>query len=206
MSPTHPYFEEDVAEVLTEAERVEAARQQLLLRSHDIRLGIDPNPTATIRALSQAAEILLDSDVPPWEVATTLSQTAANLYANPVESPAKQHLVRLAISAINAHHAEAPDDSHGLNDLEGQVHIEAIKHTTPDTPFLEALSESWTDHNRPLEKIIDETGQLIEEADKAIEAKKRAKEAAAAEAQAKLEAAKPKTGKFDPFAEDNDAA
>lgn len=207
-SPVHPYDLDEVATALDEARRIEMARTELITRSDEIRLGSDPHPERTIRVLAHAAEFLVDSAAPEWEKATTLSEAAANLIGSDTKSPSTQHIARLAIATLQQAFPERPDAYiDRLNKDEIRARTGAMTHTSAEVPYSEALEQQWTELNHPLEPLIDRTEDLVNEMweKKEKEAAEQAKAKAEAELlAAKVEAAKPRSEKFDPFAEDDE--
>lgn len=147
-----------------EAERVEAARTELLTLSDKIRLGLDPHPEQTVRALGQTAEMLATSEAPDWEKATTLSETAANLQGGHVEITTSQHIIRLAIVTLRLAYPRNPDPyTDQLNKDELKVHTDAMTQTSPQVSYTEALEKKWVELNHPLDPLIDRTEELVDE-------------------------------------------
>ena len=204
-SPVHPYDLDEVAATLSEAERIEAARRELITRSDEIRLGDDPHPQRTIRALSQTAEFLVDSAASDWAKANTLSETAANLIGSDVKSASTQHIARLALATLRQAYPERPDDEYvdKLNKDEVAAHIGAMKNTNSKLPYPQAIEREWVELDRPLDPLIDTTEELVDEMWTKLE-EEAAKKAEAEAAAAKIEAAKPRSERYDPFADDED--
>jgi hypothetical protein len=189
----YPYPSDKTNKTLGEAEEIEATRQELVNRSDEIRLGNDPYPEKTIRTLGQKAQWLADTAAPAFEKGLTLTETYANIYGGGFGNhPAAQNIGRLGKVVLDR---TTPDEvtpyTEKLYKDDHDVQLAAIGHTSPEVPFPAALNQAWTEHNHPLDPLIDKTGQTLAEADKQV---------------AQEKAAAPATGRYDPFADDEESA
>ncbi len=154
-------------EVSTEATLIEDARHKLLEQSERVRLGVDPHPEETARALSHVAFTLASSAAPDFEKAAAIAEAEANLLAGGVPEEAVKTIDNLTQAALRAAYPQDPTDTftNQLNQADIEAYRAAIGLTSPDRSFPQAFEQAWAGLGQPLDPLIEQTGQLVEEAD-----------------------------------------
>lgn len=177
-----------------EAEQIEEVRRQLIWDSDRIRLGEDPSPRKTTAHLARSAINLASSRASLFGKLHTLNIAHANLLAGGVGRYNMRVIAGLSRKALEV--IDHPNTNNqvvnGFYRTEAAARRQAIKHTTPDFPFPDALEEAWGNLGHPIGPLIESTEEIVLEFWRAKAREKRLTQETGA------------LPPFDPFADDEE--